>query len=170
MLPGVCYGRLDLALRAEADDDVASVLARLAAFRPDSIRTSPSLRCRVLAAAIAGACGGVVIEDERLLELDFGAWEGMAWDDVPRGALDAWAADLTGFAPPGGESGAALVARCRAAYAAVPREGCHVVVSHGGPLRVLAALAAGVAVDLGVAAQAPGAVRVFGRVVKPRDA
>ncbi|MGI4976319.1 MAG: histidine phosphatase family protein, partial [Janthinobacterium lividum] len=102
-----------------------------------------------------------VVEDPRLRELDFGAWEGMAWDDVPRASLDRWAADLSGFAPPGGESGAALVARCRAAYAGMPARGCQVVVSHGGPLRVLAALAAGVEVDLGVAAQAPGEVRVF---------
>ncbi len=170
MLPGFCYGRLDLALRAEADEDLAAVLARLASVRPDSIRTSPSLRCRVLASAIAGARGGVVVEDARLLELDFGAWEGMAWADVPRAALDSWAADLTGFAPPGGESGASLVARCRAAYAALPAAGCHVVVSHGGPLRVLAALAAGVAVDLGMAAQAPGAVLVFGRAETPQEA
>ena len=159
--PGVCYGRLDVALRAEAAVDIAGVLARLDGVRPDAVRTSPSLRCRVLADAIARARGGVVVEDPRLRELDFGAWEGVAWDDVPRTALDRWAANLAGFAPPGGESGAALVARCRAAYAALPARGCQVVVSHGGPLRVLAALAAGTEVDLGVAAQAQGEVRVF---------
>ena len=159
--PGTCYGRRDVALRAQAAGDIAAVVARLGSVRPDSVRTSPARRCRALADAIAGARGGVVGEDARLLELDFGAWEGLAWDDVPRAALDRWAADLWGFAPPGGESGGALVARCRAAYAALPAGGCHVVVSHGGPLRVLGALAAGVAVDLGVAAQGLGEVRVF---------
>ncbi len=164
---GVCYGRLDLALRPEAAEDVACVVARLGGFRPDSIHTSPASRCRVLASAIAAARGGVVVEEPRLAELDFGDWEGLAWDEVPRAALDRWAADLAGFAPPGGESGAALVARCRAAYAALPAQGCRVVVSHGGPLRVLGALAAGVAVDLGVAAQAPGEVRVFAEAAAP---
>lgn len=161
--PGLCYGRLDLALRVGWTGDVAAAVARLGEARPASVRTSPSLRCRILADAIARACGGEVVKDARLMELDFGAWEGKAWDAVPRAALDAWAADLAGFAPPEGESGAALVARCRAAFAAVPAKGCHVVVSHGGPLRVLAALAAGVDVDLGVAAQAPGEVREFSR-------
>ncbi|MGI3778495.1 MAG: histidine phosphatase family protein [Janthinobacterium lividum] len=159
--PGICYGRLDVPLRAESAVDIAAVVAQLGGVRPDTVRTSPSSRCGVLADAIAAARGGAVVEDPRLRELDFGAWEGLAWDDVPRAALDLWAADLAGFAPPGGESGAALVARCRAAHAAVPARGCHVVVSHGGPLRVLAALAAGAEVDLGVAAQAPGEVRVF---------
>ena len=168
--PGLCYGRLDLPLRAKADRDIAAVVVRLGNFTPDSIRTSPALRCRLLADAIAAARGGAVVEDARLAELDFGEWEGMAWDDVPRAALDRWAADLTGFAPPGGESGAALVARCRAAYAALPPTGCHAIVSHGGPLRVLGALAAGTAVDLGVAAQAQGEVRVFAGAAPPRDA
>ncbi len=165
--PGFCYGRLDVALRAEAAADIAAVVARLGGIRPDTVRTSPSSRCRLLAGAIADARGGVVVEDPRLRELDFGAWEGVAWDDVPRASLDRWAADLSGFAPPGGESGAALVARCRDAYAALPPWGCQVVVSHGGPLRVLAALARGAEVDLGVAAQAPGEVRVFAGATAP---
>jgi alpha-ribazole phosphatase len=73
---------------------------------------------------------------------------------VPRTALDAWAADPWGFAPPGGESGGALVARVRAVFAAL-RPGT-VVVSHGGPLKVLAALIAGRPVDLLAAAPPMG--------------
>ena len=95
--PGTCYGRLDVPLRAESVVDIAAVVARLGGVRPDTVRTSPSSRCRVLADAIAVARGGVVMEDARLRELDFGAWEGLAWDDVPRAALDLWAADLAGL-------------------------------------------------------------------------
>ncbi len=159
--PGICYGRLDLPLRVASAQDIAAVLDRLGDFRPDTIITSPSLRCRLLADAIAVACGGAVITDPRLLELDFGDWEGLAWDEVPRALLDRWAADLSGFAPPGGESGAALIVRVSAAYRSLPPRGRHVVVSHGGPLRVLAALAGAAPVDLSTPAPPLGSVAVF---------
>ncbi len=94
------------------------------------------------------------------MELDFGAWEGQRWDDVPRAALDAWAADVWGFAPPRGESGGALVARVRAFHAELPA-GDHVVISHGGPLKVLAALVAGRSVDLLAPPPVTGSVTVF---------
>ncbi len=146
---GRCYGRLDLAVADAAD--VAELAARLRAYRA-TVWTSPAQRCRVVAAAI-----GPHRVDPRLQELDFGDWEGRRWDDVARPLLDAWAADLLGFTPPGGESGAALVARVEAFHRALP-PGLHVVISHGGPLRVLAALACGRRVDLAVAAQAAGSV------------
>ncbi len=99
--------------------------------------------------------------DPRLLELDFGDWEGSSWDAVPRAALDRWAADPLGFRPPGGESGAALVRRVQGFAHALARDArpC-LVVSHGGPLRLLPALLAGEPVDLLAPALAPGALRI----------
>ncbi len=115
-------------------------------FRAEVLVSSPARRCLALAEAVSAATGLPVITDARLWEMDFGAWEGLRWDDVPRAALDAWAADPWSFAPPGGESGAALVSRVRAVHEglSVPS----IIVSHGGPLKVLAALIAGRAVDL----------------------
>ncbi len=144
---GRCYGRLDLPV---ADLAAAQALAARVAVLRGTVWTSPAARCRVVA-------GGRV--DARLAELDFGAWEGVPWDDVPRAALDAWAADPWGFAPPGGESGAALVARVTAFARALP-PGDHVVVTHGGPLKVLTAVLAGQAVDLLAAPPAAGSITV----------
>ena len=153
MPAGVCYGRLDLPV---ADLQAARGLAaRLAAFG-GVLWSSPARRCRV----VADAVGRAVIVDPRLQELDFGAWEGLAWDAVPRAALDRWAADLAGFAPPGGESGAALIGRVSAFAAALP-EGDHVVITHGGPLKVLLAVLQGVAVDLAGPAPAVGSVTLI---------
>ena len=104
---------------------------------------------------------GLFRVDDRLQELDFGAWEGIAWDDVPRACLDRWAADPFGFAPPGGESGGSLVARVRD-FATVLTAGTHVVITHGGPLKVLAGLLAGTGPDLLLPAPVPGSVRVYG--------
>jgi len=147
--PGLCYGRLDVPLRPAAAATVGRVAADLSLSGLARVRTSPARRCRVLAEAVGELCGVTPVADDRLQELDFGAWEGLPWDDVPRADLDAWAAAPMLVAPPGGESGASLVARVRTIRDDLHRAGedC-VVVSHGGPLKVLAALLRGERPDL----------------------
>ncbi len=155
--PGVCYGRLDLALRPEGVAEVGRIAEGLAGFGASMVWSSPARRCM----AVAEALGLTVGYDARLLELDFGDWEGMAWDGVDRAALDVWAVSPTEFAPPGGESGEALVARVRSFHAMMREAGedC-VVVSHGGPLKVLRALLRGEAIDLFAAPLALGQVEI----------
>lgn len=153
---GVCYGRMDVAPGAGAADDCAAIAARLRGFPASALLTSPARRCRMVAEVLAETLRLPVVTDARLLELHFGDWEGTPWDAVPRAALDRWAADPAGFAPPGGESGAALLARV-AAVAAELRGGT-VVVAHGGPLKLLAALLRGEAPDLLAPAPALGSV------------
>ena len=99
--------------------------------------------------------------DPRLLELDFGEWEGRSWDAVERPALDRWAADPRGFRPPGGESGAELVQRVEgfARMLAGNARPC-LVIAHGGPLRLLPALLAGDEVDLLAPSPEPGGLRI----------
>jgi alpha-ribazole phosphatase len=137
--PGICYGHRDLAI---ADpQSVGAIVAEVCTMK-GTVWTSPLRRCRVVADAI-----GPNRVDPRLVEMDFGDWDGLAWNAIPRAELDAWAADPWRFAPPGGETGASLVARVTAFRDALPA-GDHVVVSHGGPLKVLAALLRGHPVDL----------------------
>ena len=140
---GVCYGRNDLALAPDDGMALATIRAALGAFG-GVVWSSPARRCQEIAAGLTPSPR----LDDRLLELDFGEWEGRAWDDLPRAALDRWAADPLGFAAPGGESGAALVTRVTAFHAAIHDGGDCVVVAHGGPLRVLGALLCGHPVDL----------------------
>jgi alpha-ribazole phosphatase len=156
--PGLCYGRLD---PPAGPGDPAPILAALHSLAGVPLFSSPARRCQALAAAIATPLGCAVILQDRLLELDFGAWEGLAWDAVPRAVLDLWAADPWGFAPPGGESGGALVARMRQVQAELPAEA--IVVAHGGPLKILRQLLAGQAVDLLAPAQPMGSVLVVQR-------
>ena len=157
IVPGLCYGRLDLP--PGAGGDAGGALAALEGFAATALFSSPARRCLALAEQVAAQTGLPVRPDARLLELDFGAWEGMPWDDVPRAALDEWAADPWGFASPGGESGAALVARVRDFHAALPDHA--IVVSHGGPLKVLAALIEGRDLDLLAPAAPLGSCRIL---------
>ena len=84
-------------------------------------------------------------QDDRLMELSFGRWEGLLWPEVK--AMDPWAAkaregDKWLFQPPGGESYAMLADRLRPWLATVA--GDTVIVSHGGVARVLMAMIGGV--------------------------
>ncbi len=92
--------------------------------------------------------------DPALVELTFGAWEGLTWAEVkardPKG-LKARRADKWDFAPPGGESYAMLTERLRPWLASLSADAF--VVSHGGVARALMTQLAGVPAN--VAAEAP---------------
>lgn len=129
--PGICYGRLDV--EAENTAPVADALmAALPAGLP--VWSSPLRRCRELAECLHPH----PVLDERLLEMNFGTWEGRPWDAIPRRELDAWATDVAGYAPPGGESPLALQQRALAFVAelSVPEA---VIVTHAGVIRTLLA-------------------------------
>ena len=128
---GICYGRLEISAEIEMAE-----LVRLRSELPSGLPvwSSPLLRCRPLAEQLHAQ----PIIDERLAEMNFGDWEGRRWEDIPRHELDAWAADLAGYAPPGGESPRALQRRALAFVASltVPEA---VIVTHAGVIRTLLA-------------------------------
>ncbi|MEM8786962.1 MAG: histidine phosphatase family protein [Pseudomonadota bacterium] len=133
---GLCYGRHDPPLLADAPARIARATAAL----PPAPRllASPAPRCRALAQAAAAALGLVLDYDPRLRELDFGTWEGRPWAAIPRAELDRWAEDPETRAPPGGETFAALKARVHAALAGLDAA---VIVTHAGPIRAARILA-----------------------------
>lgn len=101
---GICYGQLDV--QAEDPQPLAQRLrSLLPADTP--IVASPLQRARSLAEALHPLAS----YDDRLMEIDFGEWEGRRWNEIDRHLLDAWAADMLHFVPPGGESAAMLQAR-----------------------------------------------------------
>ena len=95
--PGICYGQLDILAKIETAE-LACLRAELPPGLP--LWSSPLQRCRQLAEQLHPQ----PIIDARLAEMSFGDWEGRSWDAIPRHELDAWAADVTGYTPPGGES------------------------------------------------------------------
>lgn len=132
--PGTCYGQSDVGL----DEDAADCAARLRQQLPDGIPlySSPLRRCRLLAEALHAAPG----YDERLREMHFGAWEMRPWSEIPRAELDAWAAAPLAYAPPGGESVAAMRHRVSDFIAERGREGGDfAVVAHAGVMKIFAA-------------------------------
>lgn len=131
--PGTCYGRLDLAPGPEFLAEAKVVSEQLPPV--SRVLTSPLLRCRALAEHIGRQTGLPVEVEPRLIEIDFGRWEGLAWDAVPRDELDLWAADFWHARPHGGESVAMFTARV-AGWLADQKEACGwLAVTHAGFMR-----------------------------------
>lgn len=131
----LCYGRTELDVAPSFAEEAAAVLVELPPV--DRIVSSPMLRCRKLADYLSEARGVSVEEDRRLVEMDFGDWEGQAWSDIPRAELDAWAADFLHARPHGGESVADLRARVSEALSEeLARAERTVIVTHSGVIRV----------------------------------
>lgn len=134
-LSGHCYGRLEL-------DVVPTVLqhatAQLRDWQHLPIWCSPALRCRQLAQTLSTDVSLV----PALQELDFGQWEGVAWDDIPRAQLDAWAADLWDYPVGGAESVRQLQQRVQQAFGLAQTLARHQTllwITHAGVIRTLLA-------------------------------
>ncbi|MFT4199443.1 histidine phosphatase family protein [Gordonia sp. (in: high G+C Gram-positive bacteria)] len=135
-------GRDDVALTELGTDQARKAAARLANWPIDAIICSPLQRTRQTAAPLAAATGLPITVDERLIETDFGRWEGLTFAEAA--ALDpelhrAWVGDET-VAPPDGESFADTARRVAQARAAIVEE--HpgrtvVLVSHVTPIKSL---------------------------------
>ncbi len=136
---GRCYGREDVAIGAAAlEESVASIRAHRDAqtLLHGEFFSSPSTRCLLLARALAAP--RAVTPSDDLMEMDFGAWEGLAWEVLPRADLDAWAADVWNYRPGGAES-ASMVADRWLRWSASLRSsaiGTAVAVTHAGVIRV----------------------------------
>jgi alpha-ribazole phosphatase len=140
---GICYGRMDLELASTWPREFDRCLAQIPTAT--CVFSSPSSRCLRLAQALGRRDRVDVQVDERLQELNFGTWEGRAWDDIPRDDIDEWVADPVDHAPGNGESLRMMWVRVLEFREAVLDRcsGNAVIVGHHGPLRALIAQAAG---------------------------
>ncbi|MBB4304765.1 alpha-ribazole phosphatase [Rhodobium orientis] len=134
---GICYGRLDVAVRADFENEAAALIPGLPQAK--RIVSSPLTRCRRLAEKIAAARDLDIAIDTRLAEIDFARWEGVPWDDVPLAELDEWAADVLGARPHGGESVAMLAERVAAFLADCDPAEALLCVTHAGVMRAVLA-------------------------------
>ncbi|MEO0607116.1 MAG: alpha-ribazole phosphatase [Pseudomonadota bacterium] len=131
---GICYGQTDLDLTEPFEQEAEAVAIALPEIQ--QIFSSPLQRCRRLADYIAAKRRLSVTLDDRLAELNFGAWEGQAWDQIHRPDLEAWADDFYHACPHGGEAVADLKRRVDDAVRAVrPHSGNTLLVTHAGVVR-----------------------------------
>lgn len=138
-------GRTDIALTEAGWRQMEAAAEDAGPWR--AVVSSPLLRCRAFATRLAAQRAIPCLLDERLVELDFGDWEGCTAAALMRSspaALKRFWQDPLAHPPPGGEAIQALSRRVLEAWREIRgRREPLLVVSHGGPIRVILAHLAG---------------------------
>jgi len=127
-------GRSNVPLSEAGRRQARSLAERLKPIRFEAFYSSPLERALETARLIAESVALQPVPDQRLVELDYGQWEGKTLTEItdndPR-TFRAWDADPAQVAPPGGESGLEAQRRivsCLEALAAKHPQG-HVLVA-----------------------------------------
>ena len=131
---GRLQGRLDAPLSALGSEQAAALGRGFASAPVTRVVSSPLQRAHDTAAAIAGAHGLAVEVDDRLIELDYGDWDGLLLREVSSADWATWRNDPE-FAPPGGERLADVTARVASFCAEVLTDDLVIAVSHVSPIK-----------------------------------
>ena len=128
--------------RSRRGSGEVAAAGRLAEILPQGVGvvSSPLRRCTQLAQALALLRPDLVPTlDARLAEMDFGSWEGRAWNGLDRDEIEAWANDFVAHRPGGtGECVATFVARIDAILQETRSAGRDQAwIAHGGVYKVL---------------------------------
>ncbi len=107
--------------------------------------SSPLQRCEQLAHALSAQRPDLAYKtDARLQEMDFGDWEGRAWQTIARNELEAWTSDFANYSVGhDGESVTRFMARVASAFDALPGHGDTLWITHAGVIRAVELLAQG---------------------------
>lgn len=142
--PGICYGALDMPADAAHTRAAAQALAAALPLGM-AVQVSPLQRCQQLAQALQDLRTDLQLRtDKRLREMDFGSWEGVAWADIPRAAIDAWTDDFAQHRFGGSESANEVLARVALAWDALPPAGDTLWIAHSGVAQAATLLRQGI--------------------------
>jgi broad specificity phosphatase PhoE len=136
-------GAEGVSLSDEGRDQVRRLAARLRDDGISAVYCSPLSRAVETATILAEPHGLELLRRDGLREISHGHWEGLSRQEVERRfpeEYDTWEADPFTFAPEGGESGVAVLARALPVVReiVVAQEGrCVLVVSHKATLRIV---------------------------------
>jgi broad specificity phosphatase PhoE len=133
-------GSLDVPLTAEGQ---AQMGAAVEGRQWDRIYSSPLQRCLRVAEVLSQKRGIPCLQDSRLREMHFGSWEGRTTEDLlatEGEALQRFWKEPERHAPPGGETIGQLRERVlefwQECIESKPQDRI-LVVTHGGPIRIL---------------------------------
>ncbi len=135
---GICYGLTDVPLSPHFLSHAKRVNTHLQKLEIDfdAVFASPSQR--VL--SLAHYCGYDPIEDPRLLELNFGDWEGLLWDEIyKKESSQYWFDNWIDHPTPNGESFYQLEQRVREFLSEIRNRNLNSVLlfSHSGVIRAM---------------------------------
>ncbi len=146
-----CYvGRLDPPLSVRGRAEAAALARRMAGQSLAAVYSSPLKRALTTAQMIAASHGLEVITIAELAELDFGDWDGLTYQEIAEIApewFNRWLTNPAAVHPPNGETLLEMSLRVMESINGiiVAHPGrIVVVVTHGGPARVIVCHALGI--------------------------
>lgn len=138
---GTCYGQLDV----DVDEDGLRLAAKnLSLSLPMSapVYSSSLIRAKDLANAIYNLRPDLpFLIDERLNEVNFGKWEGVAWDLIPKQVIDDWVQDFPTHPFGEGESVQDVIDRARSILTQFKELNDLIFITHAGVIRAFNFLA-----------------------------
>lgn len=133
---GLCYGQSDVMLADSFPEDLFKLQQKLPLITDNSlIFSSPLQRCLQLAKRLSTS----VISDERLLEVNFGDWEGRRFEDIDADILLHWTNNFVHSPPPNGECFSDLCQRVGDFWQALLTHNAAqvLIITHAGVIRAL---------------------------------
>lgn len=136
-------GAVGVDLSEEGRHQARCLADRLASHRLAAVYTSPLSRTVETASILAGPHRLELVRRDGLREISHGHWEGLTRQEVEErfpGEYEAWEADPFTYAPDGGESGLAVLARALPVIREIVTRHADqevLVVSHKATLRLL---------------------------------
>lgn len=141
---GRLLGRADPPLTETGEAQVAALAPAVAALAPVAVVASPLRRAVQTAEAVASAVPGMrVSTDERLIEIDYGRYDGLSLGELPPEVMEGFRTDPR-YAPPDGESLEDVATRMASfceEWLAVEEPGPVVAVTHVSPIKAAVAWA-----------------------------
>lgn len=114
--PGLCYGAMDVSADTAATQIAAQALA-MELPRNTLVISSTLQRCEQLVQCLRGLRADLLVKsDPRLVEMNFGTWEGRPWDAIPPHELQAWTDAFETWRCGGGECVQDVMHRIGAAW------------------------------------------------------
>ncbi|MBE8728054.1 alpha-ribazole phosphatase [Flavobacterium hungaricum] len=100
---GICYGQTDVNIAEPFEEVFKNILSQLPSEAV--LFSSPLKRCVLLADYIKN---NIKIDsyqkDRRLMEMNFGDWEMVSWNEIPQEQLNPWMEDFVNIKVSNGES------------------------------------------------------------------
>lgn len=135
---GICYGQKDIALKKDYLSDFQQIKNHLTNEHIDTILTSPLSRCTLLANYLGDFHQSKILRKAALKELNFGNWEGVAWEDIYHSDEgQQWFKDYWNTPCPAGESFYDLLERTKSILNELnfQKDQKYLIITHSGPIR-----------------------------------
>jgi alpha-ribazole phosphatase len=136
---GVCYGQKDVDLAETYLEEMAVVKEKLKDIEVDAVFTSPLTRAKRLATDVFSEN---ITEEPRLMELNFGDWEGKVWEEIKDPLLPKWMEDFVNRKCSNGESFVMMRDRILEFWKELLSKDFNTVAifTHGGVIRTIQAI------------------------------